>query len=513
MRVRNSIINSFLSILSLVILAVLGFVSTKVFVSTLGIEYNGLNGVFTNILSILAITELGIGGAITYNLYKPIVDKDYDKIASTMKFYRNCYRVVGMIIFVLSLFVSLFIGVFFKDTTLNINYIRFVFLLFAINTSVSYFFSYNRNLFYAYQQNYIIVIIDFICKTLKIIFQILSLILINNYIVFLIINIIFTFASNLIIHISARKYYKNVDIKNAKDDKELNKSVFKSVKDLSIVQLLSTSINFTDNIIISSFINIVNAGLYANYNLLFSQIQRIVISIYNNLGAAIGNLVAEDKKGHTNTILINLEYVSFFLASFCACSFFFITQPFVEIWLGKNYLLSIGVLVMLIISFYILIHQQPINYFLSANGMFKKMIFPLVLQSIINLVLSIVLAIKIGLIGVFIGTVVSSIISWILTAFIIYDKYKIKRVSYLIRQLVFILITLLEMFILKVIFIIYLPKTLLIKVIYIIIWCLIIPNLFSLILIIYNKKIIYLKELFYKIINKVFIKKSFVGGK
>ena len=80
MRVRNSIINSFLSILSLIILAVLGFVSTKVFVSTLGIEYNGLNGVFTNILSILAITELGIGGAITYNLYKPIVDKDYDKI-------------------------------------------------------------------------------------------------------------------------------------------------------------------------------------------------------------------------------------------------------------------------------------------------------------------------------------------------------------------------------------------------------------------------------------------------
>ena len=116
MRVRNSIINSILSILSLVILAVFGFISTKVFVGTLGIEYNGLNGVFTNILSILAITELGIGGAITYNLYKPIYENDYNKISSIMKFYQKCYRIIGVIIFSLSLIVSIFIGMFFRYT-------------------------------------------------------------------------------------------------------------------------------------------------------------------------------------------------------------------------------------------------------------------------------------------------------------------------------------------------------------------------------------------------------------
>ena len=131
MRIKSSIKNSIYGILSMVILSVLGFVSTKVLVSTLGIEYNGLNGVFTNIITILSITELGLGGAITYNLYKPIVDKNYSKIASIMHFYKIAYRIIGITIMTLSLIVCTFVPIFLKDTTFDNNYIRFIFLLFA----------------------------------------------------------------------------------------------------------------------------------------------------------------------------------------------------------------------------------------------------------------------------------------------------------------------------------------------------------------------------------------------
>ena len=503
MRVKNSIINSTLSVLSLIILAIFGFISTKFFVGTLGIEYNGLNGVFTNILSILAITELGIGGAITYNLYKPILDNDYDKISAIMKFYQKSYRIIGIIIFILSLLVSIFIGLFFKETTFDLNYIRFVFILFSVNTSISYFFSYNRNLFYAYQQNYIVVIIYFIFKSLKIILQILSLIYFKNYVLFLIINIIFTFGANLIIHLYAKKCYKKVDIKNAVVDKSLNKQVFKSVKNLAVVQLLSASINFTDNIIISSLVNITSAGLYANYNLIFSQIQKIILGIYNNIGAAIGNLVAENKNDHTNTILVNLEYVSFFIASFCACSFIFLTQPFITVWLGSKYLLGISILLVLVFNFYILIQQQPINYFLSGNGMFKNMILPLTIQSVVNLTLSIVLTLKIGLIGVFIGTLVSSLICWFYTAFIIYNHQNLSKLKYIFRQFIFITVLIIEFVIISLILTIYIPNNAIIKIIYISIWCLIIPNLISFVMIFYNKKTIYLKQLFIKLFKKI----------
>ena len=160
MRIKNSIRNTITSIASLLLLAILGFISTKFFIQYLGIEYNGINGTFTNIISILAITELGLGGAITFNLYKPIHDKDYKKISSIMYFYKKCYSTVGIVIFVLALITSLFIQFFLKEVTLDVNYIRFLFILFAANTSVSYFFSFNRNLFYAFEQNYIVTIVD-----------------------------------------------------------------------------------------------------------------------------------------------------------------------------------------------------------------------------------------------------------------------------------------------------------------------------------------------------------------
>ena len=507
MRVKHSIVNSLFSIISLILLSVLGFVLTKVFIQILGVEYNGLNGVFTNILSILAITELGIGGAITYNLYKPVANKDYNKITSIMKFYQRCYRIVGFSIFMLSAFVSIFIGIFLKDTTLEINYIRFVFMLFALNTAISYFFSYNRNLFYAYQENYILVIIDFIFRTLKILLQILSLVLYKNYIIFLLINVVFTFGANLTIHLYAKKHFKNINVKNAELDKKLNKKIFKSVKNLAVIQLLSASINFTDNILISSLINVVSAGLYANYNLLFSQIQKIVYGIYNNLGASIGNLVAEDKDGHVKTILVNLEYVSFFLASFCACCFFFLTEPFIQAWLGRQYLLGLPILSMLVFNFYMMIQQQPINYFLSANGLFKKMILPLLIQSILNLSISIILALKFGLIGIFIGTAVSGVVCWIYNSIIIYKHNNMKIISYFARQFAFILLTLVELSILYIIFSIYLPHNLIFRLAYILIFCILLLSIVNIFIIFADKEVIYLKDLLLKLKNK-FTKKS-----
>ncbi len=504
MRIKSSIKNSIYGILSMVILSVLGFVSTKVLVSTLGIEYNGLNGVFTNIITILSITELGLGGAITYNLYKPIVDKNYSKIASIMHFYKIAYRIIGITIMTLSLIVCTFVPIFLKDTTFDNNYIRFIFLLFAINTSFSYFFSYNRNLFYAYQENYYVVIIDFIFKTIRILAQIFVLYVTKNYVLFLVINIFFTLLANFIIHIIANKKYDKVfDIKiKGNYDKNISKEIFSSVKSLSIVQLLSTSINFTDNLIISSFVSIISSGLYANYSLLFSQITKIITTIFNSIGASIGNLVAENDTNKKQIVFVNLEYISYFIALFCSLCFYFLTEPFITWWLGSKYLLSTFVLIVLVINFYINVNRQVINYFLSASGLFKKMIFPLTIESITNIVISIVLAIKMGIVGVFIGTLVSSIISWIITSKIIYNYNDMKVSKYYLRQVKFIILTIIMIFIISIIFNGFLPSNSILKMGYIVIICFICSLILTSVIIYLVKEIDYIKQLLLKIIKK-----------
>ena len=225
MRTKNSSKNIIFGIMSLIITALLGFALSKVFLNNLGLEYNGLNGVFNNIINILAITELGIAGAINYNLYKPIAEKDYEKISSIMVIYKKFYKIVGIIIFFLAIIVTFFVPIFFKDRTLLDSYIRITFILCTLNTIISYFFAYNRNLFYAMQKNYITTMVDFIFKSLKYLLQIVLLIVFKNFIIYLAVNIIFTLLNNITIHFMAKKYYKNINIKNKKVDKKIEKTI------------------------------------------------------------------------------------------------------------------------------------------------------------------------------------------------------------------------------------------------------------------------------------------------
>ena len=178
------------------------------------------------------------------------------------------------------------------------------------------------------------------------------------------------------------------------------------------------------------------------------------------------------------------------------------TEPFITWWLRSKYLLSTFVLIVLVINFYINVNRQVINYFLSASGLFKKMIFPLTIESITNIVISIVLAIKMGIVGVFIGTLVSSIISWIITSKIIYNYNDMKVSKYYLRQVKFIILTIIMIFIISIIFNGFLPSNSILKMGYIVIICFICSLILTSVIIYLVKEIDYIKQLLLKIITK-----------
>lgn len=507
MRTKYSSLNAIFGVLSLILTSILGFILSKIFLNNLGLEYNGLNGVFNNIINILAITELGIAGAISYAMYKPVAEKDYKKISSILQIYKKFYKIIGAIIFILTLIVTTFIPIFFKDKTLVDNYIRFSFVLCSLNTIVSYFFAYNRNLFYAMQKNYITSIVDFIIKTFKYITQIITLIIFKNFILYLLINIFFTFINNYTIHLLAQKYYKNINIKNKVIDKKIEKEILKSVKSLAIIQVLSTLINFTDNLIISTFISLKTSGLYVNYNYIFYQLTQIINIIFHGFGASIGNLIAENNKEKIKNIFTNLQYVAFFIGSFCAICLFYLTEPFIILWIGKEYLLNTNILIVLIINLYLMIQRQPINYYMNTGGYFKQLIFPLSLETVINIVVSIVLALKFGLIGVFLGTLISSIISYSICAKRICKIFEINFKKYIINQLVFIIFNVINILVLKVFLLIYIPYNLIFRLIYILIIIGILLFIEYIIIILKNKDLDYIKNILLKIYSKIFRRK------
>lgn len=437
MRTKRSSLNIIVGVFSLAITTFLGFILSKYFINYIGIEKNGLNSLFNNILAILSISELGIAGAINYNLYKPIAENDYDKISSIMKFYRNCYRIIGLIILFLSIFLSFFVEKLMSDYTLDVSYIRVSFLIYAINCASTYFCAYYRNLFYGYQLCYVTTTIDFFIKVIKNLFQIFLIVKYKSFILYLLVNIIFDFLSNLIIHFYARRKFKNINIKNAQDDHELKKKVIGDVKSLSVIQVTNALINFTDSLIIAKFVGIIQTGLYANYKMILNQLNNLINTIFNGVGASIGNLLAENDYDKIKETLSNLQKFCILLGIVCMSGLISVTQPFICFWLGKNFLISNSIVILIAINIYINIQRQVITYFLRTGGFHKKMICSSIVESIINLIVSCLLVFKFQIFGVLLGTVLSSLYGLISTSKILYKIYNFDYKNYIIKQLRF----------------------------------------------------------------------------
>lgn len=194
-RIVNSSRNMSYAMLSQIVTIMLNLVSRAVFVKVLATEYMGLSGLFTNLLGLLSLAELGFGSAITYSLYKPIKDDNHDKIKSLMRLYKMVYWSIGFFIFVIGLGLTPFIDKFIKERP-NIPYLELIFILFVVQSSITYFFSYKTSFLTASQNDYILQKYKIYFVTIQNVLQIGYLLLFKEYFGFLIIGILLPFLNN-----------------------------------------------------------------------------------------------------------------------------------------------------------------------------------------------------------------------------------------------------------------------------------------------------------------------------
>lgn len=416
----KNIITQFLyNIISIIFL----FVSQTLFIRILGVEYNGLNGLFTNVLTILNLFELGIGSSITYNLYKYVKNKDTSTIKSIMYFYRKAYNYIALLIMFVGILLIPFLHYFVKDLSININ-LTIVYLLFLLSTVSSYILSYKRNLIIASQQNYIINIIRIIFIMLLNISQILILIISKNFYLYLIIKIIFVLIENIFINYKANKLYPYLKEKNIdKLDNEIKDSIINRVKALFIHKTSGAVTNGTDNILISSFLGIVTAGLYTNYNYIVTSIKKLFGNVINVITPSVGNLLIEENYDKNYDTYKRIIFLNYWIAIFTSCSLLLLTQPFIKLWIGDKYLLNYSVLIALVINYYQTMMRSTYITFKDAAGIWIEDKYIPILQLSINLISSIILLKMFGLKGVFIGTILSSLVLWLYSyPFLVYKR-------------------------------------------------------------------------------------------
>lgn len=412
-RTKNTIRNVKAGAIVQIVNKLMAFIVQTVFIRTLNTEYLGVNGLFTNILTILSFTELGIGTAIIYNMYKPVAENNKDKIKSLMDLYKKSYNIIGIIIFLLGLCVIPFMNLIVKDAPNIKENLIFIYMLFLLNTTISYFFTYKKSIIYAYQKQSIIDNIDSIIYFVKSIILVAFLILTRNFIVYLIIQVLTTLIENIIIAIKVNKLYPYLKEKDVnKLNKTEKKSIFSNVKSLIIYKFGSIIMNGTDNILISTLINVDTVGLCSNYILIINSIKSIIFSALNGVTASVGNLNAVGETKQKEKVFYQITFINYIIFSFSAIAFIVLLNPFISIWLGQAYTLEIGVSIALAISFLIEGLRNPAYTYRVTLGLFEKGRITPYIGAISNIILSILLCKLCGVAGIFIATAIAQLISY-----------------------------------------------------------------------------------------------------
>ena len=441
MRIKKSFLNASSSTFIYVIRAILLFIVRIVFVKTLGKIYLGVDSLFTNILTVLSIADLGISTAINYCLYKPLSDNDYKKVSIIMTFYKKVYKILGLIVLTIGLLLMPFLRFVVRE---NIDNLYLFYLIYLFTTVITYFISYKDALLTADQKYYKSSLIVGLTYIIMYSLRILFLYLIPNFLIFTLIQLVMIIVQRVLINEYITKEYKNVSF-NSKEElsKEEQKDIFFNIKSLFINKVGGFLVNGTDNIIISSLKNlgIGVVGVYANYYSITGMLDTILTKAISSVTSSFGDLaVNEDKKIQEN-VLDMVQFASFFVFGLISVGFMFLLSLLIKICFGVEYEVGYYTVMIISLNFYCAGIIKPLDMAKEATGVYRQDRYANLIQAGINLILSIILGNKLGLFGVVLATLLSTILVPLWNRPYITYKYVFNKspLKFMIKQVLYFL--------------------------------------------------------------------------
>lgn len=448
-RTKNSIRNIIFSISAYAIQIILGFLVRRYFIYYFNEEFLGLNSLFSNILSVLSLAELGVGGAIVFSMYKPMAEGDKEKVNALLNFYKKCYFIIGFVVLGLGLCVIPFMDYFkAKAPQVEIN-LYIVYLLFLGNSVLSYFCAHRRALLYTDQRQDIESKINIVINILQTVLQLVVILFIKNFYIYLLCASFATLINNTFVYIVTSKKYKEF-IKNSSSniDTSTKKEIKKNVSAMLFHKIGGVVVFSTDSILIYLLIGASQLGKYSNYSLIISYVGLIMSLYINAIKGSIGNSIVSRDNNENYKLFRKLNFAHLFIVAFCSICIFVLSDPFIDVILTKNkessLLLNFETLLALSVSFYFTQSRYMLNTFKECAGLFYQDRFKPIGEVIINLVASIVLAKWFGIVGIVLGTIISTISLPLWIEPHILNKYYLKKNTsgYLLKYLTCFTITL-----------------------------------------------------------------------
>lgn len=433
-RTRRAFVNIIWGFIEKMITLICPFIIRTIMIYKLGNEYLGLNGLFTSILQVLSLAELGFGDAIVFSMYKPIIENDNKMLSALLNLYKKVYRIIGMVILCVGLLILPFITKFVKGGYPSEVNIYVLYCIYLFNTVISYFlFAYKESLLKAHQRNDVNSRILSGCNIVMYVLQIIVSLLFSNYYLYIVIMPVTTIVLNCVRSLFVKKMYPQI-VCEGHIEKDAVIGLSKRIIGLTLNKLAQVCRNSFDSIIISSFLGLVILARYQNYYYIISALTVMVSIITTAVGAGIGNSIAAETVEKNYSDYKEFLFIYNWIACFCTVCMLCLYQPFIELWVGKSNVLPLSTVILCCIYFYTMKLGDIAAVYRQAAGIWWEDKFRPIVESVVNLAVNIVLVKYIGVDGVLVSTIISIVcinIPWATyVLFKVYFKMSIKEVFF-----------------------------------------------------------------------------------
>lgn len=441
-RSKNTKRSIFWGGMSKIVMLVFPFLVRSVIIKTVGIDYLGLSGLYTSILEILNLTELGVGAAIVYSMYKPIAENDTETICALQNLFKKIYRYIGLVILVVGIGILPFLTSLIHGEVPTGANIYLLYLIYLGNTVVGYWlFAYKTSLLNAYQRYDIVSVVTMILNILLNVVQIVVLLTFKNFYFYALVFPIITILINFVNAYYANKLFPELQCAGTVS-KELKADIKKRVAGLMMSKIAFRARYSLGNIVVSAFLGIKLVAIYNNYFYIANALTAFLTIIIVSMGAGIGNSIATESvaKNEKDMEILNFSYLS--VSFFCFCFLLCLYQPFMQLWMGQEYMLSDGLMIWF--AFFFLSEKAlsiPGQYY-DASGLWWEGKWKGVIEVSIHLVLISLMSWQWGIKGTLVSTVLSmTFVGLPLLCYYLFRYYFKKAfIKFVVKQVVLLLL-------------------------------------------------------------------------
>ncbi len=412
-RTSNALKNSGASLMNKLAQTILQFAMRTAFIRLLGNEYTGISGLFTDILQVLSLMELGLDTSMVYSLYRPVAQNDTKRISALMNFYRKAFTIIGVTVLAAGALCTPFLGHIVKNVPNIREDIRGIFLMYVATTAFSYFLVYRTILIRANQQSRIISNYTTVVYIAESIVEIMLLFVFRQFYAYLIVHFLATVVRNILLSRKAKAMYPEYLRKSDERLSRMDRN--KLMRDLACLTVYSTAgvvIYSTDSIFISAFVGTVEVAIIGNFSLIINSIRTLLERIVSATKPSIGNRAATSSTGKQEQIFDRMNFICFCCACFACTCFFTLLNPFVGgIWFNESYRTSLAIIATMVVNFFIAVMVYPVESFRTANGLFIQGWFRPAIMAVLNIVLDFFMGKLWGIFGIFLATTISRVLT------------------------------------------------------------------------------------------------------